>query len=380
MEEHEIVGDKSGYRYLEGVEFRQTMRPGVLTGEFEGWKGYWKKSGAGWVHARKAMVSACVEAERLGVVFVSGETEGKVVRLLYENGDGGGDGGIKGDVVGAQTADGKEWHAERVVLTAGPYADALLDFKGQLRPTAWTLCHIKMNEEELELYKDLPVMFNVERGFFMEPDEDRHELKICDEHPGYTNFGPLEQQQQQQQQTQAQQHQQHDHDHNDEPDTVAALPPKNQMPTTTTNPPPTPKKPNPTSTPFPRHAIPLASSHRIRHFLHDTMPQLASRPFSFARICWCADTPGRNFLIATHPSHASLILGVGGSGHGFAHLPSVGAFIVDEMEGVLAERFKEVFRWRPEMAVGRDWRALQGRWGVERRVMDFGEVEDWVEV
>lgn len=45
-----------------------------------------------------------------------------------------------------------------------------------------------MTPEELRLYKDLLVLFNIERGFFMEPDEDNGELKICDEHPGYCNW------------------------------------------------------------------------------------------------------------------------------------------------------------------------------------------------
>lgn len=36
--------------------------------------------------------------------------------------------------------------------------------------------------------KDLPVPFNVGRGFFIESDASNHEMKICDEHPGYCNF------------------------------------------------------------------------------------------------------------------------------------------------------------------------------------------------
>ena len=34
VEEHEIVGDQSDYTYLEGTDFRRTMRDGVLTGDF----------------------------------------------------------------------------------------------------------------------------------------------------------------------------------------------------------------------------------------------------------------------------------------------------------------------------------------------------------
>lgn len=306
------------------------MREGILTGDFEGWKGWWKKKGGGWVHARKAMVSACKEAERMGVRFVSGVEEGKVVNFVVDD--------ASRDVTGVQTADGKVWKADRTILTAGAYADALLDFKDQLRPTAWTLCHIKIEKEELELYKDLPVMFNVERGFFMEPDEDRHELKICDEHPGYCNFL------------------------SESREGHVSIPEKMR------------------STPFAKHQIPKAAEERVRMLLRDAMPHLADRPFSFARICWCADTPDRNFLIDTYPDYPSLILGVGGSGHGYAHIPSVGGFIADEMEGKLAERFKKVFRWRPETAVNRDWKDLQGRWGAERKVMDFQEVKEWTSI
>lgn len=118
----------------------------------------------------------------------------------------------------------------------------------------------------------------------------------------------------------------------------------------------------------------------MQNFLRETKPQLADRPFAFARICWCVDTPDRRFLIDTHLDHLSLVLGVGGSGYGFAHITSIGGFIVDELEGKLEKRFKEAFRWRPETAVNRDWKALQGRWGVERRVMDFGEVNQWTDV
>ena len=124
------------------------------------------------------MESAAREGLRLGVSFITGEEEGNVRGLIYEN----------GDVKGAKTLDGKEHRADRTILCAGANAAALFDFRDQLRPTAWTLAHIRMTDEEVELFKDLPVLFNVERGFFMEPDEDNHELKICDEHPGYCNW------------------------------------------------------------------------------------------------------------------------------------------------------------------------------------------------
>ncbi|KAL1630893.1 hypothetical protein SLS54_000767 [Diplodia seriata] len=135
------------------ADFRATMPAGVLTGDFPGWSGVYKATGAGWVHARKALVAAATEAQRLGARYVTGDPCGRVEELVVE----------AGDVRGARTADGKVWRADRTVLCAGATAPQLVDMRDQLRPTAWTLAHIKMTPEEARLYKDLPVLFNIER-------------------------------------------------------------------------------------------------------------------------------------------------------------------------------------------------------------------------
>ncbi|KAL1630894.1 hypothetical protein SLS54_000768 [Diplodia seriata] len=97
---------------------------------------------------------------------------------------------------------------------------------------------------------------------------------------------------------------------------------------------------------------------------------------AFARICWCADTPNRSFIITKHPDHKSLLLGVGASGHGFMQIPVIGSYIADALEDKLDERMKECWRWRPETAVGRDWKDRQGRWGGTNEVMDFQDVKE----
>jgi sarcosine oxidase/L-pipecolate oxidase len=317
----EMLGQKADFKWLDTPEaFRTTMPEGVLTGPFPGWKGGFKKTEAGWVFARGAFMSAFREAERLGVKFITG-SKGNVTKLIEE----------KGDIIGVETADGTVHKADTTILAAGAQAPSLLDLKDQLRPTAWTLAHIKMSKEECALYKNLPVLFNIESGFFMEPDEEKGELKICDEHPGYCNW--------------------------------------------TTSP-----EGTKASVPFAKHQIPKEAEVRAREFLRDTMPQLAERPFSFARICWCADTPDRNFLIDRHPEYKSLVLAIGGSGHGFCHITSVGGFVADVMEGALEKRLKNAFRWRPETAVRRDWSHVQNRRGGPNKVMDFGDVSEWTDI
>ena len=313
---------ENGFVELNTAEdFRDTMPEGVLTGDFPNWKGWHKKDGCGWVHARKALEAAALEAQRLGVKLLTGTPQGAVDSLLLED----------GDVRGAITADGKEHRADRTILCAGANAAQLLDMKDQLRPTAWTLAHIKMTEEEMKLYRNLPVMFNVERGFFMEPDQDKHELKICDEHPGYCNWLNADKR---------------------------------------------------VSLPFSKHQIPLRSEEGVRLFLRETMPHLADRPFSFARICWCADTPNRDFLISAHPDYPSLTLGVGGSGHGYKHIPIIGRYIVQAMESTLDSRMRHVWRWRPETAVNRDWEDVQGRMGGSYKVLNFADIpeDQWTNI
>ncbi|KAJ9381879.1 hypothetical protein DTO063F5_6006 [Paecilomyces variotii] len=320
VKKHELYPSESVFEKLETAEdFRKTMPEGVLTGSFPGWKGWWKKDGAGWVHARKALVSAYEEAKRLGVNFITGSPQGNVIGLKYEN----------GDVIGAETADSQIHRANHTILAAGAGSDRLLDFKKQLRPTAWTLSHIRMSPQEAKLYRNLPVLFNVAKGFFMEPDEDKHELKICDEHPGYCNWVA-------------------DPNHPGEK----------------------------ISLPFAKHQIPLEAEARARDFLRDTMPHLAERPFAFARICWDADTPDRCYLIDRHPDHPSLLLACGASGHGFMQMPAIGGFVADALEGKLHRTIQYAYRWRPETAVNRDWKDTQDRYGGPNRMMDFQDIGD----
>ncbi|KAJ5692426.1 fructosyl amine:oxygen oxidoreductase [Penicillium macrosclerotiorum] len=318
IQEEKIALYEGEFVALETAEdFRRTMPPGVLTGDFVSWKG--------WFHAQKAIISAYAEAKRLGVAFITGTSHSKVVALAHEN----------GDVVGASTVDGILHRADRTILAAGAESDRLLDFKKQLRPAAWTLSHIPMTPKEAKLYKNLPVLFNIAKGFFIEPDEDKHELKICDEHPGYCNFAL-------------------DSLHTGERRSI----------------------------PFAKHQIPLEAESHARNFLRETMPHLADRPFSFARICWDADTVDRAFLIDQHPDHPSLIVAVGGSGNGAMQIPSTGAFISDTLEGKLPEELSRVVRWRPEAAKNRDWKSTQDRFGGPDKVMDLQDVkaDEWTQI
>ena len=161
----------------------------------------------------------------------------------------------------------------------------------------------------------------------MEPDEDKHELKLCDEHPGYCNW---------------------------------EVQPGSDLPV---------------SVPLAKNEVPMASERRMRDLLREIMPHLAGRPLVHARVCWCADTPNRAFLITYHPTHASLVVAAGDSGHGFMHIPSIGGFIADCLEGKLDERFAKSWRWRPETARGFWGADTLDRFGAGNKMLDLKETE-----
>jgi len=348
----DIKGHEDDYKEVTSAEqFRNTMPKGALTGDFVGWRGFAKESGAGWVFAKGAIIAAKQEAESLGARFVTG-TRGRVDKLLFS--------GVpcpkgKGSLQGVRTADGTIHQADTTILANGANADSLVDLKHQLRPTAWTLAHIRMTPQEAELYRNLPVLFNIEKGFFMEPSADTHEMKICDEHPGYIN--PV-------------------YD-----DVFAGSEGKGIIVG---------------SQPFAKQQIPLESEERMRAFLNDTMPHLSDRPLSFARICWDADTVDRMPLIDwyipggqvsldqseshQHSKRGRLLLAVGGSGHCFKTMPAMGQVVLEFLEERVDERTRRAFHWRPETAQNRNWWDVQDRWGAHEKVMDFNEVRGWTRI
>ncbi|KAI0446946.1 fructosyl amine:oxygen oxidoreductase [Xylaria telfairii] len=350
----DIRGREAEYSKVESAgQFRNTMPKGVLTGDFVAWRGFAKPSGAGWVFARGAIISAKQEAERLGVRFVTGQ-RGLVTKLLFSNATEQGRAPKSGALGGVRSADGTIYHAHTVILANGASADDLIDLKQQLRPTAWTLAHIKMTPEEAGLYKDLPVLFNIEKGFFMEPSAETHELKICDEHPGYIN-------------------------------------PIYKAPSSDTNLVQGEKSKGERiiigSRPFAKQQIPIESEERVRAFLGETMPHLAARPFSFARICWDADTVDRMPLVDWYASDddaaeggGRLLLAIGGSGHCFKTMPAMGQVVLEFLEGRADDKTRRAFRWRPKTAVNRNWWDVQGRWGAQGEVMDFNNVRGWTAI
>jgi glycine/D-amino acid oxidase-like deaminating enzyme len=84
---------------------------------------------------------------------------------------------------------------------------------------------------------------------------------------------------------------------------------------------------------------------RLREFLAETFPALASAPLAATRVCVYCDTWDGHFWIARDPGRPRLVLATGGSGHAFKFAPALGPLIADAVEG----RERPRFRHRPDV-------------------------------
>jgi sarcosine oxidase/L-pipecolate oxidase len=329
-------GEEKNVLWLEKPEDFRELVPqlGQGPGIVPGWKGFFHRR-AGWPAAKDAMRVVGDEAKRLGVSFVSGPC-GTMKELLFDE---------KGKIGGIVAEDGTKWTGERIVMCTGAWTDSLLDTESQLEARCWTLAHIQLSEEECQLFKGQPILMNLDEGtcqrqsscennnllsslgFFFEPNVEG-QIKFCNEFPGFTNnitlpSGRIT--------SQPRSHAYHSGD-----------------------------------------SIPNKSREEIRDFITKTLPQFKDRPFVKQKICWCADTMDREWLISTHPRHANLILGTGDSGFGFKMLPTIGKYLSDLVEGKSIEpMLQDVWRWRPEN------RDRKTRVGGDRKDRDLKDMDGW---
>lgn len=102
--------------------------------------------------------------------------------------------------VGVETTDGTQYFADKIVLAAGAWSPTLIDLEGQcvskvilsidgsylceasctslltliftkFCAQAWVFAHIQLTPQEAAEYKNAPVVYDGEYGFFFEPNE-----------------------------------------------------------------------------------------------------------------------------------------------------------------------------------------------------------------
>ena len=78
---------------------------------------------------------------------------------------------------------------------------------------------------------------------------------------------------------------------------------------------------------------------RVRAFVAERFPALLNAPIVGSEVCQYENSSNGDLLVDRHPSMANVWLVGGGSGHGFKHGPSLGAYVADRViKGDAVER------------------------------------------
>ncbi|CAO2647804.1 Nn.00g087260.m01.CDS01 [Neocucurbitaria sp. VM-36] len=263
--------------------------------QIKGWKAVFSKDG-GWLAAAKAINAIGEYLRDQGVKFGFGGAGSFKQPLLAE-----------GICIGVETVDGTRYYADKVVLATGAWSPALVDLHDQCISKAWVYAHMQLTPEEAASYKDAPVVYNGDVGFFFEPNE-KGIIKVCDEFPGFTRF---------------KKHQPYG----------ASAPKRISVPRSHAK--------HPTDT------YPDASDVSIRKAVATFLPQFKNKQLFNRAMCWCTDTADAALLICEHPQWRNFVLATGDSGHSFKLLPNIGKHVVELIEGTLAEDLAHAWRWRP---------------------------------
>ena len=93
-------------------------------------------------------------AESNGVKYISGDA-GHVRQLTY---------GENKKCTGAVTADGTMYRADIVVLAAGANTATLVDIGQEVEAQCSVICVIRLEPEEVNRYREMPVIMNLEQG------------------------------------------------------------------------------------------------------------------------------------------------------------------------------------------------------------------------
>jgi sarcosine oxidase/L-pipecolate oxidase len=259
--------------------------------QIRGWKAVWNTDG-GWLAAAKAINAIGEYLAKSGVNFGFYGAGTFAAPLLAE-----------GVCVGVRTANGAHYYADKVVLAAGAWSPALVDLQEQCVSKAWVYAHMQLSPQEARKYKDCPVVYHGDYGFFFEPNE-QGVIKVCDEFPGFTRFKTI-----------------------------------------------TPcgsQGPQRVSAKHPTDTYPEASETSIKKAVATFLPQFTNKELFNRSLCWCTDTADAALLICEHPRWKNFILATGDSGHSFKLLPNIGKHVVELLEGTLAEDLKQAWKWRQQ--------------------------------
>ncbi|KAJ4017567.1 hypothetical protein NW752_001474 [Fusarium irregulare] len=298
----------------------------ILTGELAqpNWEGYHNKSG-GWADANKAIKQLRDDCLGLGISFISGPA-GTVVGF---------DSDADGVVKAVRTLGGTPVAGDHFILATGAWSSGLVPTYNSTLSTAQALGFLRLTDEEMIKYKDLPIYVNYSTGWFnFPPHEDTKMLKFAVHGWGYTRAPSKG-------------------DNNNVKSNISVPPPVSRER---------------------KNFVPSDAEQRLRDGLREILPELGDRELERAVLCWYTDTPTGDFIMDYHPDYKNLFVGGGGSGHAFKFLPVLGECMTAAIKKTLPSHLADKWRFHTEYEHREDTFLGDGsRGGPERRELSAME-------
>lgn len=210
--------------------------------------------------------------------------------------------------VGVITKSGFVHSASTVLVSSGANTGSILDLQNQQSATGLFVTHIQLTESEFLKYRDIPVLFDAEMGYFFPPDEGSKIMKICLSGIRSSRIVP---------------------DPFDS-EREASLPRFHNE--------------------YPQDTIPENCVSSLKALLQKYTPELANHQFFGSKICWIGDREGSHFLIDKVPGYGNLYVATGDSGHAYKFFPVIGNYIVQMIDGSLDDKIAFFWKWKPRNA------------------------------
>ena len=256
---------------------------------------------AGYGHASNSLLNVYQEARKLGVEFIFG-SQGNAKKIINNN--------------SIQVESGDVYTADKILIAAGAATGFLVDLKDQIRALGLFVTHIQLNPEEYTKFKDIPIFFSAEYGYFFPPDAKHHHMKIALTYSDAENKIP-------------------DPFNRDKLLSLPRFKEQNQQDT-----------------------FPKKGEFHVRRLLQKTIPELSQHKLFNSKLCWISDSPTNDFLIDKLPGSENIVVACGDAGHGYKFLPNIGKYITLKMQGKLDKVTSKRWSWKnnpvwPEQFVSR---------------------------
>ncbi|KAJ5702404.1 FAD dependent oxidoreductase [Penicillium malachiteum] len=154
---------KLGVQGLERLTREQIRsRFPVVKGLLDGWNVNIWNPAAGWAAAGPGLERLGIVAQQQGVEYISGD-KGYVRKLVLDSSQ---------ECKGVICADGTCHDADLVIIATGAWTPSLIDLQGQLTAKGHGVAHIQLTPAETKHYATMPIVDNLELGYFFPPQED----------------------------------------------------------------------------------------------------------------------------------------------------------------------------------------------------------------